>query len=64
MLYLHTGGGDMKDISLIDKNFKVETKLNLEDIKFYNVLNSPFSIYGVFMKMVCSEECLSRLPKQ
>ena len=38
----------MSDISLIDVNFKVETKLNVNDIQFYNVLKFPFSIYGVF----------------
>lgn len=38
----------MKDISQIDKNFQVETKLDLPDVKFYNVLAEPFKIYGVF----------------
>lgn len=38
----------MSDISLIDSNFKVETSLNVSDIKFYNVLNAPFQICGVF----------------
>ena len=38
----------MSDISIIDPNFKVQTKLNESDIKFYNVLNTPFQIYGVF----------------
>ena len=36
------------DISKIDKNFKVETKLNKRDIAFYDVKNEPFSVYGVF----------------
>jgi len=31
----------------IDKNFKVETKLDKSDIKFYSVLDQPFHIYGV-----------------
>lgn len=38
----------MADFSLIDSNFKVETNLNVGDIRFYNVLNAPFHIYGVF----------------
>ena len=38
----------MSDISIIDSNFQVQTKLNVGDIKFYNVLNDPFQIYGVF----------------
>lgn len=38
----------MSDITKIDKNFKIETKLNKADIKFYNVLEEPFKIYGVF----------------
>ncbi len=38
----------MKDISLIDSNFKVETKLDLPDVKFYNVLEESFKVYGVF----------------
>ncbi|MBO5110801.1 MAG: hypothetical protein J6D21_08805 [Clostridia bacterium] len=31
----------------IDKNFKIETNLDKSDIKFYSVLEKPFSIYGV-----------------
>ncbi|MBQ3151741.1 MAG: SGNH/GDSL hydrolase family protein [Clostridia bacterium] len=38
----------MKNISLIDSNFKVETKLDQPDIRFYDVRQSPFKIYGVF----------------
>jgi len=40
----------MKDISEIDVNFKVESKINKEGIKFYNTLSSPFKIYGVHME--------------
>ncbi|MBR2885703.1 MAG: SGNH/GDSL hydrolase family protein [Clostridia bacterium] len=36
------------DISKIDKNFKVETKLNKRDIVFYDIKSEPFSVYGVF----------------
>ena len=38
----------MSDISKIDKNFKIETKIEKSDIKFHNVLTSPFKIHGVF----------------
>lgn len=36
------------DITKIDSNFKIETKLDLNDVKFYNVTDEPFKIYGVF----------------
>lgn len=38
----------MKNISEIDANFKVETKINKPDIKFYDISEDPFQIYGVF----------------
>ncbi|MBQ6893934.1 MAG: hypothetical protein IJN40_00390 [Clostridia bacterium] len=38
----------MSDISKIDKNFEVKTNITKEDIKFYNVEEAPFKIYGVF----------------
>lgn len=38
----------MLDISAIDPNFKVETKIQEEKIRFYDVLQQPFSIHGVF----------------
>ena len=36
------------DISQVDKNFLIETKISRTDIKFYDVKNSPFEISGVF----------------
>ena len=36
------------DISKIDKNFEVKTKIGEKDIKFYNAEEEPFRIYGVF----------------
>ncbi len=36
------------DISKIDKNFKVETKIEREGLKFYDIDEAPFKIYGVF----------------
>lgn len=38
----------MSDISKIDRNFAVETSLNIPGIRFYDVKEAPFSIYGVF----------------
>lgn len=38
----------MSDITKIDKNFKVNTNINKEDIKFYDARVSPFRVYGVF----------------
>jgi hypothetical protein len=38
----------MQSIYEIDKNFKVETKIDKSDIKFYNVLSESFHVYGVF----------------
>lgn len=38
----------MKKISDIDKNFKIKSNIKKDDIKFYDVKNSPFKVYGVF----------------
>ena len=38
----------MSDLSAIDSNFKVETKIKQDDLCFYDVLQAPFEIYGVF----------------
>ena len=38
----------MKDISEIDKNLKVETEIKKDGIKFYDVKEAPFKVYGVF----------------
>ena len=37
----------MSDISSVDKNFKIESKIEKENIKFYNVLEKPFKVYGL-----------------
>lgn len=37
-----------KEISELDKNFTVGTKLNKDNIKFYNADDEPFKIYGVY----------------
>ena len=38
----------MSDISVIDPNFRVETKIQEEKIQFFDVLSSPFSVHGIF----------------
>lgn len=35
------------DISRLDKNFKVETKINKSDIVFYSARTSPFCVHGL-----------------
>lgn len=37
----------MADIEKIDKNFKIETKIEKENIKFYNCLEEPFEVFGL-----------------
>jgi len=36
------------NIAKIDKNFKVETHIQKDNIKFYDVKAEPFKVYGVF----------------
>ena len=38
----------MPDISKIDSNFTIQTNIEKKDIKFYNVDEPPFRVYGVF----------------
>ncbi|MBO4734352.1 MAG: hypothetical protein J5662_07745 [Clostridia bacterium] len=38
------------DITKIDKNFKVETKIEKDDIVFLSANENPFAIYGVFFE--------------
>lgn len=40
----------MFQISKIDRNFAVETSLNIDNIKFYDIQEEPFSLYGVFFE--------------
>lgn len=49
----------MARIEDIDKNFKIETKIEKEGLKFYNALSEPFEIYGVYME----EGKFRRLPE-
>ena len=48
------------DISIIDKNFKVETELKQEGLVFHNALEKPFEINGVFYE----EDKYVRLPAE
>ncbi len=47
------------NIAKIDRNFAVQTSLNIENIKFYNIEEAPFSVHGVFR----GEDCYRRLPE-
>lgn len=38
----------MGKLTEVDKNLKVEKTLNKDDIRFYDVLEAPFQIHGVF----------------
>ncbi len=38
----------MSDIAKLDKNFQVDTSVERDNIKFYNVDASPFKVYGVY----------------
>lgn len=38
----------MKTIYDVDKNFKANSNIEKEDIKFYSVLEAPFKLHGVF----------------
>lgn len=38
------------NISKIDPKFAVRTSLNIDNIRFYNILEEPFCIYGVFFE--------------
>lgn len=38
----------MSDFSVIDSNFKIETKIQQDDLRFYDPRQKPFQICGVF----------------
>ena len=38
----------MRSISQIDRNFEVKTKLKLDNVVFFDALEEPFSLYGLF----------------
>ena len=49
----------MSDISKIDKNFTVETELNLPDVVFYDVKENPFCLFGAHYE----NGCYRRIPE-
>lgn len=50
----------MKTIADIDKNFKVESKIDKEDIKFYDAESKPFQLYGIYKE----EDRYRRMPEE
>ena len=50
----------MKTIYDVDKNFSIESNLDIPGIKYYNALSQPFSLHGVFY----DEGKFRRLPEQ
>ncbi len=48
------------NISDIDKNFKVASNIDEPDIKFYNVKEEPFNLYGLYNPVVGTD--FSRIP--
>lgn len=60
LFYKLKWGVIMSRIEDVDKNLKVETKIEQEGLKFYNVLSEPFKIYGVYM----DDGMFRRLPEK
>ena len=52
----------MKKLQDVDKNFKIETKLTEKDIKFYDVKEKPFDLYGFYSSN--KGERFTRIPKE
>lgn len=50
----------MKSNTEVDENFKVETNVEREGLKFFNPEKPPFKIYGVFRE----GDCLHRMPEE
>lgn len=48
------------DIQKLDKNFVIESKLNIPDLRFYNVKEKPFKIYGLYNPL--GESQFKRMP--
>ena len=40
----------MSNISKIDRNFAIHTSLNIDNVKFYDISDEHFSLYGVFFE--------------
>ena len=39
---------NQKGIENIDRNFKIETKIELEGLRFYEARQKPFELYGFY----------------
>jgi len=50
----------MSNIAGIDKNFKIETKINKPDLKFHSVLEAPIRVHGVYYK----DDKFRRMPSE
>lgn len=50
----------MSDISKIDPNMRIETKINKPDIRFYDIKQKPFEVYGLYNYL--NEDCYKRMP--
>lgn len=50
----------MKNIADIDKNFVIESKLDIPGMRFYNCLEKPFSLHGVYFE----DGQFRRMPEQ
>lgn len=48
MCEIYIGGDGLKNVSSVDSKFEVKTELDIKDIKFYDVRQLPFRLYGVF----------------
>lgn len=49
----------MSKIHEVDKNFYVESKLNLKDVEYYNVKENPWCLYGLLI-----DDIFRRMPKE
>ena len=52
----------MTELEKIDKNFAIKKKIDKEDIKFYNVREDPFQIYGLYDPK--NEPIFTRMPAE
>lgn len=50
----------VNNISELDENFKIETKLNKDNIRFYDVQKNPFKVYG----LIYENDEFRRMPKE
>ena len=49
----------MRNIAVIDKNFNVESKFDLEDAEYYDVKENPWCLYGLMF-----DDIFRRMPKE